>query len=144
MKISDKRLSTILKVKNHQERVAQQELTFIRHRKDREKEVFNRLEETKQTAIGDLAKSVRIRANELQSNRAYISDLTEQMQDQIKKISDMQQEEDGKREELIEKSQSKRIMEKLEEKKNLETAQETNRKDQRLMDVLAHRIRWSI
>lgn len=142
MDISKNRFSTLIRVKSHQEKIAQQELSSIKEQKNKEIEVFDHLEETQNTAIDVIAQKMKIRATELQSDRAYIQNLRQQMQEQLKKINTMQDKEDGKRIELVEKSQSKKIIEKLEEKRITEAEMETSRKEQRLMDVLANRIRW--
>jgi flagellar protein FliJ len=144
MKITEQRLSTILKVKENQKKVAQQELHSIKKEKKRQLETLDHLEETKEAAIGGLTRSGIIRATDVHVNRAYIQHLTQQLKLQMKKITTIETEENDKREELMEKTKSKRIVEKLEEKRQAEVHLESQRKEQRLMDVLANRVQWEI
>ncbi len=142
MKITEQRLSTILKVKENQKKTAQQELHSIKNEKKRQLEALDHLEETKEAAIGGLARNGILRATDVHVNRAYIQHLTQQLKIQMKKINSIETEEHDKREELLEKTKSKRIFEKLEEKRQAEVQQESQRKEQRLMDVLANRMQW--
>lgn len=142
MKITEQRLSTILKVKENQKKATQQELHSIKKEKKRQLEALDHLEETKEAAIGGLTRNGKIRATDVHVNHAYIQHLTQQLKLQMKKINTIETEENDKREELLEKTKSKRIFEKLEEKRQAEVHQESQRKEQRLMDVLANRMQW--
>jgi len=53
----------------------------------------------------------------------------------------MKVKEDGKRAELLEKSQSEQMLEKLEQKRRVEVEKEQERKSQRMLDVLAQRMK---
>lgn len=144
MKITEQRLSTIIKVKENQKKAAQQELHSIKKEKKRQLEALDHLEETKEAAIGGLARNGIIRATDVHINRAYIQHLTQQLKIQMKKIHTIESEENDKREELLEKTKSKRIFEKLEEKRQAEEHQQSQRKDQRLMEFMANRKQWKV
>jgi flagellar export protein FliJ len=136
-----KSLKAVLKVKRHQENKAHLELVHIRREKQEGFDALDRLHSAKDGALVESIRALRIRATELQVNRAFVQKLTGQIQKQEKLVQKMQTEEDTKRNELVEKTQAKKMMEKLNEKRVAERSKEYERKEQRLIDVLAQRVR---
>ena len=138
MRISD--IQMLLKVKTHLEKKAQQELAQIQQKKERENEVLGSLKETKETAMTEAVQHRKTRATEMQTSSAFINSLSHQIQQQAKKIDEIVTQEDGKRVELQEKSKSKKMMEKLGEKRQAEETKQADMKEQGMMDMLAQRL----
>jgi flagellar protein FliJ len=140
MKEQKSKLQNVLKVKKFREKKAQGELVQIQAVREVEKTALSDLTLRKESAIDAASKTVRMRATELQSNQAFIQNLTKQIQKQEEKIETIRVKEDEKREELTEKSQSRKMVEKLDEKRRSATAKEIERKEQRLLDVLSRKL----
>lgn len=139
--MSRSKLDTVIKVKNHQVKNAQRELAVITVTKEKEETELDRLEETHNTAMSDAVREMKTRAADLQTGSAFIQNLSRQIKRQEGKVDEIREKEDGKREELIEKSQSKQMIEKLEKKRKEEVEKELDRKAQRVIDMLAQRLR---
>ncbi|MBI3578978.1 MAG: flagellar FliJ family protein [Ignavibacteriales bacterium] len=136
------KFKTVLKVKSYLEKKAQGELHTIQEQHHQETEELNQLTEENESALGETIAVLKARATELQTSRAFLQNLSRQIERQKEKLEDIKLQEHSKREELTEKTQAKRMIEKLEEKREGEEAKENERKEQRLIDVLAHRIRF--
>lgn len=132
---------TVLKVKKIQERKAQKELHQLDAVHAREEATLAEIKETQKTALSDAVRSMKIKATEAQTSRAFIKHLSSKIDDQKKKVAEITAHKAEKREEVIERSKSTNMIEKLDQKMQAEEAKENERKEQRLIDVLAQRIR---
>ena len=132
---------TVLKVKRIQEKKSQTELHQIQVVHAREEATLADIKQTQQAALSDAVRSMKIKATEAQTNRAFIKKLSSEIEDQSKKVNDLESMKEIKREELLERAKGKSMIEKLCEKLQNEEAKENERKEQRLIDVLAQRIR---
>ncbi len=135
------KLRTVLKVKMYLEKKAQSELHTIQELHHQETEELNQLTAENESALDETITVLKARATELQTSRAFLQNLSRQIEHQKGKLEDIKVQENDKREELTEKTQAKRMIEKLKEKREGEEAKENERKEQRLIDVLAHRVR---
>jgi flagellar export protein FliJ len=138
---SSTKFRTVLKVKKIQERKAQSELHQLELVHAREEATLTEIKETQKTALSDAVRSMRMKATEAQTSRAFIKQLSREIEEQKKKVSEIQTQKSVKRDELIERSKSTTIIEKLDKKLQAEEVKESERKEQRLIDVLAQRIR---
>jgi flagellar export protein FliJ len=77
----------------------------------------------------------------MQASMAFIQSLSRQIQQQEDLLEGIKQQEDDKRGELVEKTQMRQMVEKLDQKRKDEAVKESDRKTQRMMDVLAQRLR---
>lgn len=136
------KFKTVLKVKSHLEKKAQRELHTIQEQHHQGTEELNQLTAENESALDETITVLKARATELQTSRAFLQNLSRQINRQKEKLEDIKVQEHDKREELTEKTQAKRMIEKLEEKRESEEAKENERKEQRLIDVLAHRVRF--
>jgi len=142
MKVSQKsRFRTVLKVKKIQERKAQGELRELQTVHAQEEEVLNDIKDERQYALSDAVRTMKIKATEAQTNRAFILKLSRQIKEQEQKVQQVESQEEEKRSELLERTKSKKMVEQLDEKLQAEADKEMERKEQRLIDVLAQRIR---
>ncbi|MCU0412674.1 MAG: flagellar export protein FliJ [Bacteroidetes bacterium] len=144
MKVGDSRFGTLLRVKSIQERKSQQELVEIQNKKDEERQTLSQLQERREGEIAEAVRKSRMRATDLQSSRAFLTRLSKEIGEQENKIEEIQVKEDEKREELVERSRSKHMVEDLEEKYQTQVLREAERKEQRLIDVLAQRVKLEV
>jgi flagellar export protein FliJ len=141
MESTSMRFGTLLKVRNYQEQKAQQELSQIRNQKISEEEQLETLDKKRNSEISDTGSVSKTRAADMQMSRAFIKRLSKEIQSQKNKIEDTQNKEDSKTDEVVERKQAKEMIQNLEDKYRSYMAKEQERKDQRLMDVLAQRTR---
>ena len=141
MRVGDTRLTTVLKVKQHQENTAQRELKDIQAKKAKETDALTTLETTQKAAYVQASEPVRVRATDAQVDRAFIQRLSREIKTQQDRVDTIHHEEDSKREELVVRSQSKKMVEKLDDKRKQEALKEVERKEQKVLDVLASRIK---
>jgi flagellar export protein FliJ len=140
MRVGPSRLQTVIRVKDIQVKSAQRELAQIKVKKDLEQGTLDRLEDQKSSAMTDTARDMKSRARDLQTGRAFLQSLSRQIKDQEKTVRGVSDQEDSKRGELVEKTQSQKMIETIEEKRRTEQVKEDDRKAQRVIDVLAQRL----
>ena len=121
------RFHTVVKVKQHQEKVAQQQLIKIQDDHVKEKTRLERLHEAREEAVEEAPRFGRARATDLQTQRAFIFKLTKQIHHQSSKVDEVKGQEVAKRKELTERAQSRQMVEKLDEKQKAETAKRIER-----------------
>jgi len=141
MRVGPSRLQTVIRVKDIQVKSAQRELAQIKVKKDQEQGTLDALEGQKSSAMSDAAREMKSRARDLQTGRAFLQSLSRQIKDQEKTVQTVSDQEDSKRGELVEKTQSQQMIEKIDQKRRDELAKEDDRKSQRVIDVLAQRIK---
>ena len=135
------RFQTVLKVREIQERRTQAELHQIKGVHARETEALNDIREVRQGALTDAVRTMKLKATDAQTNRAFLLRLSQDMVKQEKKVEEVEEQEEQKRVELVEKSKSRKIVEHLEHQYHEHQLRENDRKEQRLIDILAQRIR---
>ncbi|MER3522569.1 MAG: flagellar export protein FliJ [Ignavibacteria bacterium] len=133
------RFSTLVRVKQHQEKLTQQQLMQIRQSHLQEKEMLDRLQEAREEAVKDTYGTGRAKAHDLQIHRAFIFRLTREINRQTTKVNEMKEQEEAKREELTQRAQARQMVEKLDEKSKHEAMRELERKEQHFIDELAQR-----
>ena len=133
------RFKTVVSVKKQQEKIAQQQLMQIECAHLTESEKLDRLHETREEAVGGSLHRGRARANDLQMERAFILKLNRQINQQSSKVNEILEKANAKREELSDRARSRKIIEKLDEKKSIEEAKELDRKEQQKTDEVANR-----
>jgi len=141
MRINKSRMHTIIKVKTHLEKKAQQELKSIRDSKAQEQKVLNKLQDTHTSATREAGQVSKARAAELATNRAFLHRLSSQIRKQESKVDEISEQEDSKREELVARSQSKQMVEKLDAKRREEAEKMSERREQTVTDGHALRKR---
>jgi len=141
MRVAPSRLQTVIRVKDIQVKGAQRELAQIKVKKDQEQGALDVLQEQKSSAMSDAARTMKSRARDLQTSQAFLQSLTRQIKDQQDTVQTVTDQEDSKRGELVEKTKSRQMISKIEEKRQAEQAKEDDRKAQRVIDVLAQRVR---
>ncbi len=135
------KFKTVLKVREIQERKAQGELRQLQLTRVQEQETLDDIKETQQSALTDAVRSMKVKATDAQTSRAFILKLTRELKEQETKLREAESKENEKRGELVERAKSREIVEKLDQKFRAEQSKELERKEQRLIDVLAQRIR---
>lgn len=90
-----------------------------------------------------MTEAVRIsksRALELQTSRAFLRTLSTEIRQKERKVDEIQGQANDKRSELVERTQAKQMVENLDQRRQAEFVKEADRKEQRLIDVLAQRV----
>jgi len=141
MRVSDSSFETVIRVKDIQLKNAQRELAVISVNRAREEGALTNLEERKSSAMTDAVRTMKTKAVDLQTSQAFLQSLSRQIQKQVQKVEEVLTQEEGKRGELLEKSQSKQMIEKIDQRRKDVQERELERKTQRLSDVLAQRIK---
>ena len=141
MRVSASPLTTVIRVKDIQLKKTQRELAVIKVARQTEEGRLNSLEDRHTSAMTEAVRTMKARAVDLQTSQAFIQSLSRQIERQEEKIREVSTEEEGKRVELVEKSQSKQMVEKIDQRRRDEETKEQERKAQRVIDVLAQRIK---
>ena len=139
MKEKKSRFCQVIKVKKLTENKAQTELSQIRSLRELEKVALGSLSNQREHAMDTAVRTMKARAADVQTSRAFIENLSRQISQAEKRIEGMQNQENAKREDLVQKSQARKIVEKLDEKRKGILAKEMERKEQRLLDALARK-----
>jgi flagellar export protein FliJ len=140
MKQKASRLCPVIKVKKFKENMAHSELVQIQATREKENTALHVLNRQKEHVLDDVVRVTRARATEVQTSSAFIQKISRQIQQQEKKVQNIQLQEEEKREEVSQKSQSRKMVEKLEEKHRATLAKELERKEQRLLEVFSRRL----
>ncbi len=144
MNVSSTGLGTVLKVKVVQEKNAQRELAAIAQKREAEEKRLDQLGQTQDSAINQASDITRSRAGDLQTSRAFIQSINRQITQQGEKVDDVKNKETAKRDELVERSKSRQMVESLDTKRREAAEKESERKAQRVIDVLAQRMKMGI
>lgn len=139
MRVAHSRLQTVIKVKQFQVKKAQRELAVLSVHRQGEQHRLQTLEERQSAAMSDASRAKRGRAADLQTNQAYIQSISQQIVRQEEKVVSLQGQEEGKRVELVEKSQSKQMLEKLDSRRKAAEEKKEEQKNQAIIDGLAQR-----
>lgn len=135
---------TVLKVRKIQERKAQSELNLLQRAHAEEEAALEEKKETQKTAVSDAVRNMRMKATEAQTGRAFLRKLSREIDEQAQKVAELDTMEQEKRDEVVERTKSTAMIEKLDDKLHAEAEKENERKEQRLIDVLAQRMRSDI
>jgi|WetSurMetagenome_2_1015567.scaffolds.fasta_scaffold09574_2 flagellar export protein FliJ len=141
MRVSESHLGTVIRVKDFQVKKAQRELAVITVNRAQEEGTLTSLEERQSTAMSEAVRKMKTKAVDLQTSQAFIQSLSRQIQRQEEKVQEIITQEEGKRGELLERSQSKQMIEKIDQRRKDEHEKEQERKAQRVIDVLAQRMK---
>lgn len=141
MRVSDSPLSTVIRVRDMQLKKTQRELAVIKVERQAEEGRLSTLEEKQSSAMTEAVRAMKTRAVDLQTSQAFLQSLSRQIERQEEKVREVTDAEEGKRVELVERSQSKQMVEKIDQRRRDEETKEQERKAQRVIDVLAQRIK---
>jgi flagellar export protein FliJ len=144
MKVSELRFGTLLKVREHQKKAAQQELSRIRTEKEIAQTKLTTLDQVQQDEMNTSIKKEKAKATDIQTSRAFIRRLSREIEQQQKKVEEITSKEEDKRVEVVERTQEKEMIQQLEEKYQTHLAKERERKEQRMVDILAQRVKSSL
>jgi flagellar export protein FliJ len=122
----------------------QRELAVIKVERQEEEGRLSTLEERQSNAMSEAVRTMKTRAVDLQTSQAFLQSLSRQIEHQEVKVRDVTTAEEGKRVELVGRSQSKQMVEKIDQRRRDEETKEQERKAQRVIDVLAQRIKTDL
>ncbi len=111
-------LQKVLEVRRHKENQKAIELGQARHDLFREKDKLIRLEDEKNSFFSTIGneENGNMKVTALQINESYLTDLNEKIKHQHVSISEKEQVVEDKRQELLQVSKEKKIVEKLKDK----------------------------
>jgi flagellar export protein FliJ len=141
MRVSGTSFETVIWVKDFQVKKAQRELAVISVNRISQEGALTNLEEQQSTAMTDAVRTMKAKAVDLQTSQAFLQSLARQIQKQVQKVEEVLNQEEGKRDELLGKSQSKQMIEKIDQRRKDEQERELERKAQRVSDVIAQRMK---
>jgi len=133
------RLGTIINVREIQKKQTTRELMHISEEKKSQQEVLDKMNGEHQSAMDSTFKDSRTRASAVQTSSAFLKRLGTQIKQQTTNVKTIESQEDVKRDELLERSKAKTIVEKLQDKFNEENRKEADRKEQKLIDTIGQR-----
>jgi len=133
------RFKTVLRVKRHQEKVAQQQLQQIQDEHQREQEALDQLHETREGALNGTIQFGKARVTDVQVQRAFIYKLNRQIDRQTEKVDEVRDKEVEKLDELTRRAQSRQMVEKVDERRRDEAERVVDKKEQGLIDEVANR-----
>ena len=141
MNVSTTKFSSLLKVRQHQEKQTQQELMTIRLKKEHEERQLNLLHQTREEAFAGELQTEKITANEIQNSRAFIKTLNTLIKKKIVDINEISSIESTKIEELVDRTIKKKMVENLDSKQRDILRREQERKEAKIIDMLSQRLK---
>lgn len=138
---SGSKIKTVLKIKKLQMKKSQRDLAATTLTREAEEGRLSVLKETHSSAVANAGTNGKARAADLQANRAFIETLSGKIKDQARKVSTITTREEQQRDKLLEQSKAKEMLLRLDQRREGEEERERERKTQRVVDVLAQRLR---
>lgn len=131
-----------MEFRQHLEKEKQRDLAQAKNKLQQEEQKLQLLNCTKDECQSETKKKKKDRINlkELSLYQVYLTKLHHQIKGQKTTIVKSEQEVEGRREELLEKSKEKKVLENLRKAKLLGYNEEMNRIEQKEMDELARDI----
>jgi len=144
MKNSDFRLQAVLDVRQYQERRLQHELFEIAQMYERELSALSKLNSDFQIAVFEESTIVRARADDFQTSKAFIETLSTQIDSQEEKMTEIKGRENQTRSQLLDKRQSKHMLENLKKTFTDKVKKIEDEKFQKIIDEFGNRDRKKI
>ncbi len=144
MNVATTKFSSLLKVRQHQEKQTQQELAAIRVKKEHEERQLNQLQQKREDAFNGETFSEKITAKEIQNSRAFIKTLNTLIDKKSNDIEVISTTETTKIEELVDRTIKKKMVENLDTKQREIFRREQERKEAKMIDILAQRLKMGL
>ena len=138
---SGSKIKTVLKIKKLQMKKAQRDLAATKMTREIEEGNLSALQDERTSAVASAGVNGKTRAADLQVNRAFIVTLSGKIKVQSLKVSAISTREEQQRDKLVEQSKTKEMLLRLDQRREGEEERERERKTQRVVDVLAQRLR---
>jgi flagellar export protein FliJ len=138
---SGSKIKTVLKIKKLQMKKAQRDLAATKMTREIEEGNLSALQDERTSAVASAGVNGKTRAADLQVNRAFIDTLSGKIKEQSLKVSAISTREEQQRDKLVEQSKTKEMLLRLDQRREGEEERERERKTQRVVDVLAQRLR---
>ncbi len=144
MNVPTTKFSSLLKVRQHQEKQTQQELAVIRNKKESEERQLLQLHQTREEAFSGESLAEKATAKDLQNSRAFIKTLNKMIDKKSTEITEISASESTKIEELVDRTMKKKMAENLDSKQRDVIKKEQERKELKMIDILAQRLKMGI
>lgn len=106
-----------------------------------EEERLSEIHEHRQRAASAIRAQQKMSVAQMQTMRSHLLALSQQIESQQTAVAKASEHEDTKRDALLKKSQEKKMVEVLNEKRMKSEQKETDRKEQKTLDEFAQRLR---
>jgi flagellar export protein FliJ len=131
----------VIQVRTIQQKQAQQQVADAVRLRLEEEERLTEFHEHRKRAANAIRSQQKMSVAQMQTMRAHLSALGQQIESQKTAVSRASETEDLKRDALIRKSQEKKMVEVLNEKRLKSEQKESDRKEQKTLDDYAQRLR---
>jgi flagellar export protein FliJ len=133
------KLDPVLKVRQLQEKKYKKELAEIKVIRENAEKLLEDLESERERQIENMEVEDKIKVIDLQVQYAYLNVIAEQVEKQKNALEKILKEEEKRRDVLVKTNQNKQMIEKLKQKFIDGVLKDLHKKEQTLLDSLAHR-----
>lgn len=137
-------LQKLLEVRELIERKRQKELAECKKQIVTEQEKLSELNDTKTNFSKGMDDAELLTASGMLAYHEYLSELRDRIAVQNQALQNLSQQEEQKRQALLESAQDRKILEKLREKVMERMQAEENQREQKQLDEIAGRQRYSV
>lgn len=131
----------VIQVRTLQQKQAQQQVAEAVRLRIEEEERLSVIHEHREKAASVIRAQQKMSVAQMQTMRSHLSTLNRDIESQQETVEQASVQEGHKRDALIKKSQEKKMVEVLNEKRRVSEQKETDRKEQKTLDEFAQRRR---
>ncbi|MGE5314475.1 MAG: flagellar export protein FliJ [Acidobacteriota bacterium] len=131
----------VIQVRTIQQKQAQQQVAEAVRTRLEEEERLSEFQKHRTAAAGELRTTQKMSVAQMQIMRSHLEALSQQIESQESAVARASEHEDKKREALLKKSQEKKMVEVLHEKRLKSEQKESDRREQKALDEYAQRLR---
>ena len=131
----------VIQVRTLQQKQAQQQVAEAVRQRIEEEERLTVIHEHREKAASVIRAQQKMSVAQMQTMRSHLSTLNRDIASQQETVEEASVQEGRKRDVLIKKSQEKKMVEVLNEKRRVSEQKETDRKEQKTLDEFAQRRR---
>jgi flagellar export protein FliJ len=131
----------VIQVRTIQQKQAQQQVADAVRTRIEEEERLSTIHEHRKTAASAIRAKQKMSVAQMQTMRSHLSSLTKDIETQQETVTKASAKEGEKRDALIKKSQEKKMIEVLNDKRLKSERKESDRKEQKTLDEFSQRLR---
>ena len=131
----------VVEVRTIQQKQAQQQVADAVRQRLEEEERLSQINEHREKAASAFRSKQKMSVAQMQTMRSHLSSLSRDIETQKDTVTKAAEHEDTKRDDLIKKSQEKKMVEVLNDKRIKSEQKESDRKEQKTLDEFSQRLR---
>ncbi|MFQ5649089.1 MAG: flagellar export protein FliJ [bacterium] len=131
------RLQRVLEIRKVIEKEKEKDLSLARITLQREKQILQALQGRKNAFAQEMNQATRTNVQHIVERHLYLNTLLSAIDEQCNVITAVKQQVETKRQHLLQATQDKKVLEKLQEKKEREFLKNQERQEQGFLDELA-------